>query len=161
MKSHRAYSDHEIACYVLGLDMHNQALEIQARLAHDDAAAARALKWEAYFLGIVDGLAPSAPPPALMRQIQATLGMEHIPIMAGDHPPVDKPADPQYATDDTEKASSQKPHWGTESRRRLVITAGLCAAAGLLVFLAWASLRPTASTMIQQDIQLPSSQAEP
>ncbi|WP_322994834.1 hypothetical protein [Castellaniella sp.] len=157
MKSHRAYSDHEIACYVLGLDMHHQTQDIQARLAHDDAAAARALKWEAYFLGIVDGLTPSAPPPELLMQIQATLGMEHIPIRAEERPHTDPENQVDQTTaHDTRQARHSTPRHGWAKHRRLAMTAGLCVAAGLLVFLTWANLRSTTSTVVQQDIQLPS-----
>lgn len=75
MKPQRSYSDPEIACYVLGLDLPEQAQGIQALLAHDDAAAARALKWEAYLLGIVDALPVTPPPDEILEQIQQTLGM--------------------------------------------------------------------------------------
>lgn len=75
MKPQRSYSDPEIARYVLGLDLADQAQGIQALLAHDDAAAARALKWEAYLLGIVDALPVTQPPDTILEQIQQTLGM--------------------------------------------------------------------------------------
>ncbi|HEX7388412.1 MAG TPA: hypothetical protein VF285_14205 [Castellaniella sp.] len=75
MKAQRSYSDPEIARYVLGLDMADQAQDIQTLLAHDDAAAARALKWEAYLLGIVDALPHAAAPDTLLPRIQQTLGM--------------------------------------------------------------------------------------
>lgn len=75
MKSPRSYSDPEIARYVLGLDMPERTPGIQALLAHNDAAAARALKWEAYLLGIVDALPRATPPETLLLHIQQTLGM--------------------------------------------------------------------------------------
>ena len=77
-----SYSDDEIARYVLGLDMPDRVADIQSRLAHDDAAAARALKWEAYFLGIVDALPVQPPPDAVLERIRQSLGMER------DEPPV-------------------------------------------------------------------------
>ncbi|MGB7525002.1 MAG: hypothetical protein WA923_11790, partial [Castellaniella sp.] len=73
---HRSYSDDEVARYVLGLDMPDRVADIQARLAHDDAAAARALKWEAYFLGIVDALPAQPAPDAVLDRIRQSLGME-------------------------------------------------------------------------------------
>ena len=75
MKPQRSYSDPEIALYVLGLDLPEQAQGIQALLAHDDAAAARALKWEAYLLSIVDALPVTPPPDEILGQIEQTLGM--------------------------------------------------------------------------------------
>jgi anti-sigma-K factor RskA len=75
MKQQRSYSDPEIACYVLGLDLPEQAQGIQALLAHDDAAAARALKWEAYLLSIVDALPATPPPDEVLQKIEQTLGM--------------------------------------------------------------------------------------
>lgn len=83
MKPQRSYSDPEIACYVLGLDLPEQAEGIQALLAHDDAAAARALKWEAYLLGIVDALPATRPPDEILERIQQTLGMTFEPIAPG------------------------------------------------------------------------------
>src|SRR5690606_3910094 len=77
-----SFSDDEIARYVLGLDMPDRVAEIQSRLAHDDAAAARALKWEAYFLGIVDALPAQPPSDAVLDRIRQSLGMEM------DEPPV-------------------------------------------------------------------------
>jgi len=79
MKPQRSYSDPEIACYVLGLDLPDQAEGIQALLARDDAAAARALKWEAYLLGIVDALPATRPPDEILERIQQTLGMTFEP----------------------------------------------------------------------------------
>ncbi|MFT0531657.1 hypothetical protein ACMHYJ_02325 [Castellaniella hirudinis] len=152
MKSHRAYSDHEIACYVLGLDMREQAQDIQARLARDDAAAARALKWEAYFLDIVDGLPASPPPPELLTRVQNSLGMEYIAFPGETRPG----HQPEAGTAASPPAEDHKPRGRSpRPRKRLMITAGLCVATGLLVLLTWASLRPTPSTVLQQDIQLP------
>lgn len=79
----RSYSDHEIANYVLGIDLPKNISEgIQYKLAADDAAAARALKWEAYFLSLVDGLEPLKPAADNLENIQKTL---NISIDAADN----------------------------------------------------------------------------
>ncbi len=71
---HGPRSDLDIAEYVLGLASTEEAAAIQAWLAQDNAAAACALKWEAYLLEIADGLPGVPPPPGLQARIQATLG---------------------------------------------------------------------------------------
>lgn len=70
--------DNLIAEYTLGLSSPEQARQIQARLSRDDAAAACALKWETYLLGISDSLEPVEPPPELFAQVQKALGHETI-----------------------------------------------------------------------------------
>ena len=154
MKQHRSYSDHEIACYVLGLDMPEHAGDIQARLAHDDAAAACALKWEAYFLGIVDALPPAPPPEALLMQIRTTLGMEETPIAAEPRRVADEPA--------PDAAFHGEPAIGRRIRRlswrRVLAAAGIGAAAAVIVLLIWASLKPAPSgTLVQQPLHLESN----
>lgn len=73
-KQYRSYSDHEIANYVLGVRLsESNTTGIQHNLSNNNAAAARALKWEAYFLGIVDGLAPQPPDAQVLNNIQQTL----------------------------------------------------------------------------------------
>ncbi|HUH40079.1 MAG TPA: hypothetical protein VL024_04320, partial [Castellaniella sp.] len=69
-----AYQDLDIAEYVLGLHASDEAAAIQACLAQDNAAAACALKWEAYLLSIVDELEGVAPPAELQARIRTTLG---------------------------------------------------------------------------------------
>lgn len=79
MKSPRTYTDLEIARYVLGLYMPEQSRQVQKRLALDDAAAACALKWEAYFLDIVDALPPAPVSDTVLLRIEQSLGMQgHI-----------------------------------------------------------------------------------
>lgn len=152
MKSHRSYSDHEIGCYVLGLDM-PEAQDIQARLAQDDAAAARALKWEAYFLGIIDGLPPSQPPAEVIARIQATLGIQ-------DETPIeDARAVPGRPDDSGVAAAETSPGRTREYRRRIgrhqvAIIAAVCVAAGLAALVIGASLHHTASQVVQQPVQL-------
>ncbi|WP_322998924.1 hypothetical protein [Castellaniella sp.] len=154
MKQHRSYSDHEIACYVLGLDMPGHANDLQARLAHDDAAAACALKWEACFLGIVDALPPAEPPEALLLQIQATLGMEDMPITA-------EPRLPQQTAEPDDKTAGRQATRRRVRRlswRRVSIAIGIGVAVVLIALLTWASLRPAPTgTLVQQPLQLQSN----
>ncbi|MGB6242672.1 MAG: hypothetical protein WBF69_09350 [Castellaniella sp.] len=154
MKTHRSYSDHDIASYVLGLDMPDYAVDIQARLAHDDAAAARALKWEAYFLGIADALPPSPPPAALLAQIQATLGMEDAPIQRESR----QAQDPNAQSSD-DAAAADKPTTRSRTRRlskrRVALAVGAVLVVLVAVVLIWASLKPLpASTTVQQPLHL-------
>lgn len=90
-----SYQDLDIAEYVLGLQADNEAAAIQACLAQDNAAAACALKWEAYLLSIVDELEGVAPPAELQARIRATLGHQEpvgAPIVLQD--PVQVQASP-------------------------------------------------------------------
>ncbi len=157
MKPYHAYSDDEIARYVLGLDMPERTADIQARLAHDDAAAARALKWEAYFLGIVDALPAQAPPDAVLARIRQSLDMdldlEESPVMgetrAGS-------AKPRPASGN--KAPPTHARQGRRLRRgRLALVIGIGAALCLAALVLWAGLRPPpAGTIILQPLQLES-----
>lgn len=70
----RMNQDCRIAEYVLGLSPANDAVQIQDMLSRSDPAAACALKWEAYLLGICDSMVPIAPPPDLFDQIRDALG---------------------------------------------------------------------------------------
>ncbi|WP_269498657.1 hypothetical protein [Castellaniella sp. S9] len=70
----RTHTDLDVAEYVLGLAAADDTAEIQAWLARDNAAAACALKWEAYLLGIADDLPGEVPAPALRARIHASLG---------------------------------------------------------------------------------------
>lgn len=156
MTHHRSYSDHEIANYVLGVEMPDHAIHIQARLARDDAAAARALKWEAYFLGIVDALPPSPPPAELLAQIQATLGMDHTAVMGESRR--SSPRSPRADDDATSTDQSDAPARRFRkqlSTRRLLLAIGVgvaILAGGVLV---WASLKPPPpSTVVQQPLHL-------
>lgn len=75
MKStHHMDQDRRIAEYVLGLSPSSDVAQIQGILSRNDPAAACALKWEAYLLGICDSMVPIAPPPTLFGRIQEALG---------------------------------------------------------------------------------------
>ncbi|MGB3835126.1 hypothetical protein [Castellaniella sp.] len=155
MKSHRPYSDHEIARYVLGLDMGPHTQEIQARLARDNAAAARALKWETYFLDIVDALPASPPPPSVLAQLEASLSMEPYPPQAASAVPDTDAADahpPEVARTHVSRNYFKQP--------RAWRTLGLIVAVAVLMFLTWAALKPLPDeTQVQQTVHLEASPA--
>ncbi|WP_368642915.1 hypothetical protein [Castellaniella ginsengisoli] len=154
MTRHRSYSDHEIARYVLGLDMPERTADIQARLAHDDAAAARALKWEAYFLGIVDALPVQPPPDAVLDRIRQSLGMdaEEPPVMGEARPAGDNP---HAAPTDTRPRHRTRPGPGRLRRGRVALAVGLGVALSLAALALWASLQPPpAGTIVQQPVHL-------
>ncbi len=154
MKSHRSYSDHEIACYVLGLDMPDQSRDIQARLAQDDAAAARALKWETYFLGIVDALQPAPPPATVIARIQATLGMEGMPMPEEPRPAPVHAAEPDTPSSPQESSGRLDGRRWRIGRHRITAIAAACVAAGLLALVIGANLHHTTSKVVQQPVQL-------
>ncbi|CDM24268.1 hypothetical protein BN940_09031 [Castellaniella defragrans 65Phen] len=147
-----SYSDDEIARYVLGLDMPDRVADIQSRLAHDDAAAARALKWEAYFLGIVDALPVQPPPDAVLERIRQSLGMER------DEPPVLGEARASGAA--PRAAAGDEPPRRTRRvprlrRGRLALAIGIGVALCLATLALWAGLRPPpAGTVVQQPVHL-------
>jgi len=150
-----SFSDNEIARYVLGLDMPDRVAEIQSRLAHDDAAAARALKWEAYFLGIVDALPAQPPSDAVLDRIRQSLGMEleDAPIMGEIRPPVAEPA-PVSADGSASRRARRRPRL---RRGRVAMAIGGVAALCLVALLLWISLRPTpAGTIVQHPVLLES-----
>lgn len=153
MKSHRSYSDHEIGCYVLGLDMPEHTQDIQARLAQDDAAAARALKWEAYFLGIVDGLPPAPPPAAVIARIQATLGIQDETPTEDARPTPERPDESGVAAAEP-SPSRAKAYRRKIGRHPIAIIAAACVAAGLAALVIGASLHHTTSQVVQQPVQL-------
>jgi hypothetical protein len=153
MKPLRSYSDDEIARYVLGLDMPDRVADIQARLAHDDAAAARALKWEAYFLGIVDALPAQPAPDAVLDRIRQSLGMEmeEPPVMGETRT---SGAEPHPASrDDPPRRRARR---GPRLRRgRVVLALGIGVALCLVAVAIWASLRPApAGTVVRHPVQL-------
>ncbi|CAM5793118.1 hypothetical protein CCAE64S_03127 [Castellaniella caeni] len=155
MKSHRSYSDHEIARYVLGLDSPEHTQDIQARLAQDDAAAACALKWEAYFLGIVDALPPAPPPATVLAGIQATLGIEETPTDAA--PTTGRPSHeaPETASDTATTPAPARPRCAWRFGRKQAVVASIVAVVIILVVLVLsASLHHTSSTVVQQTIDL-------
>ncbi|MDY0308913.1 MAG: hypothetical protein RBR29_03850 [Castellaniella sp.] len=150
---HRSYSDDEIARYVLGLDMPGRVADIQSRLAHDDAAAARALKWEAYFLGIVDALPAQPASDAVLDRIRQSLGMEteEPPIMGETRP----------ASNESLPTARDIPPCRRARRRprlrcgRVAAVLGIIVALCLAALILWASLRPSpAGTTVQHSIHL-------
>lgn len=150
---HRSYSDDEIARYVLGLDMPDRVADIQSRLAHDDAAAARALKWEAYFLGIVDALPAQPAPDAVLDRIRQSLGMEteEPPVMGEARAPG---ADPRPTPGDGAPPRRRGPRL---RRGRVAVALGIAVALCLAALVLWASLRPTpAGTVVQHPVHLQS-----
>jgi hypothetical protein len=153
MKSHRSYTDHEIARYVLGVEMPGQARDIQASLAHDDASAARALKWEAYLLSIVDALPPSPPPYELLEQIRATLGMADL--VANADPVPGEACALRDAGASREAAGAGRPRRRL-NRKRLLVGIGIgVLLAALAALVIQASLRPIRpGTQVQQVIPL-------
>lgn len=150
---HRSYSDDEIARYVLGLDMPDRVADIQSRLAHDDAAAARALKWEAYFLGIVDALPAQPAPDAVLDRIRQSLGMEMEDMPVIGEARTDG-ADPRAASGD--EPSRRRAPRGTRLRRgRVAVALVIAAVLGLAALALWASLKPIpAGTIVQQPVHL-------
>lgn len=150
MKHPRAYNDLEIARYVLGLDVPEQSRNVQKRLAKDDAAAARALKWEAYFLDIVDALPPAPVPETLLSRIEGTLGMLDQPITG------EKRTDQQY-TDIAEPAAGsagRRKAKGRINTRRLTLAASAGIAVCAALILAWALLRPIPVEIIQEPVTI-------
>lgn len=88
-----ADQDHNIAEYVLGLSPASDMAQIQDMLSRNDPAAACALKWEAYLLGICDSMVPIAPPPNLFGRIQDALGHQAAAATPPRHiEPVQMPA---------------------------------------------------------------------
>ncbi|MHA3902754.1 hypothetical protein ACTPOE_04080 [Castellaniella sp. WN] len=152
--SYPSYSDDEIARYVLGLDMPDRVADIQSRLAHDDAAAARALKWEAYFLGIVDALPVQPPPDAVLDRIRQSLGMEM------EEPPVmgeirASGAEPRPASGDGRQPPGRERRGARLRRGRVAMALGIVVALCLAALALWASLRPTPTgTVVQQPVHL-------
>jgi anti-sigma-K factor RskA len=154
MKPLRSYSDDEIARYVLGLDMPDRVADIQSRLAHDDAAAARALKWEAYFLGIVDALPAQPAPDAVLDRIRQSLGMEmeETPVMGETR--TAEAAPPRTASENA--SPRRRARRGPRLRRgRVVLVLGIGVALCLVAVAIWASLRPApAGTVVRHPVQL-------
>lgn len=156
MTASRSYSDQEIAHYVLSPDGAEQAENIEALLAHDDAAATRALKWEAHLLGIVDTLPPVQPPETLWASIQNTLGLDGDALATNSVPGERKargvagPTTPGWRT-----------AWSARLRRlrrpsaRLVIALAAIVAVVIIVgILVWASLRPIQTSMTHQTVNV-------
>ena len=153
----QSYSDDEIARYVLGLDMPERVADIQARLARDDAAAARALKWETYFLGIVDALPRQPAPDAVLDRICQSLGMslQDAPVM-GESRRDDASAGATSVTPQT--AARRRGQTGRRPqlrRGRLILAAGAAVVLVVVALAIWAGLRPPpAASIVQQSIQL-------
>ena len=150
-----SYSDEEIARYVLGLDMPDRVADIQARLARDDAAAARALKWEAYFLGIVDALPAQPAPDAVLDRICHSLGMTLTdpPVMGETR--AAEPAPRQAPAQESPRRPARRGGRPRLRRGRLALAAGAVVILCLAALALWAGLQPPpAGTLVQQPVQL-------
>ncbi|MFA7438414.1 hypothetical protein [Castellaniella sp.] len=168
MKARRNFTDHEIACYVLGIERAIPRQEVEDALAHDNAAAARALKWEAYFLGIVDALPPCAPDETLFAQIESTLGMQGLtpgspsPAPAATSRPGMGPDGHGAYQDMNAGADAPSPGQRRARRRlaswlrrwRLPVALALLVLAGVLLLVVWAGLREVPSTMVSEAVHL-------
>lgn len=156
MKAQHSYSDTEIAHFVLGLDLGDQGRAIEALLAHDDAAAARALKWEAYLLGIVDALPPLAPPDTVLPRVQQTLGMSVDGTQAAVHGRL------QDASGSGWEQTSARSGWFPRLdlrifRKRRVVLAAIAAALilGAATVVLWAYSHPPIPAVVHEAVQLP------
>ncbi|MBV6272141.1 anti-sigma factor [Alcaligenaceae bacterium CGII-47] len=110
--------DRRIAEYVLGLSPISDVSRIQDMLSRHDPAAACALKWEAYLLGICDSMVPIAPPPNLFDQIQDALGHQK-PNQAPAPVPTPAPATVQQQPIPTPApAASEREVIGPSARQR-------------------------------------------
>lgn len=148
---YRSYSDHEIANFVLGVELSastNQA--IQHNLAKDDAAAARALKWEAYFLSIVDGLATSKPPEEILNKIQTTLNIKANDLNANSE---NEPKDISLEAGNIDLKPSDKSRF---LGKKSLFKAGISILLLILIgFISWASLKaPAEKTLTHETINL-------
>lgn len=144
-KPYRSYSDHEIANYVLGIELSaNTTHGIQHNLAIDNAAAAKALKWEAYFLSLTDGLKKQQPPEDILQNIQNTLGITIAAVDENASVVADTKPESVIQADETPKRF--------DSKFKLAIGLALIIVIG---FIAWASLKaPVEQSMTQQTIDL-------
>lgn len=115
----RIDQDRSIAEYVLGLSPSSDMAQIQDILSRHDPAAACALKWEAYLLGICDSMVPIAPPPTLFGRIQDALGhqtpvmtpprhIEPVPAPAPIPRPISTPAAPASAPVQTSRRTESE-----------------------------------------------------
>ncbi|MER1968127.1 hypothetical protein [Castellaniella sp. GW247-6E4] len=140
----RAYTDLDIAECVLGLTPPEDTAAIQAWLAQDDAAAACALKWEAYLLDIADELPGLPPAPELQARIQASLGF----AAASDDAPVIFEGRTVAAT----RARHKRP---TRLRRgRVAAVAAVLATLALATVIGMALLRPAPQKATERTLQL-------
>uniref|UniRef100_UPI00333F52D5 hypothetical protein n=1 Tax=Castellaniella defragrans TaxID=75697 RepID=UPI00333F52D5 len=145
--STRAYTDLEIAEYVLGLAAPGDTAGIQAWLAQDNAAAACALKWEAYLLDIADDLPGEPPAPGLYTRIQNSLGFAAL-------------ADDAAIVFEGRAIRANHPRRGRRSplrrlrRGRIVAVAAILAALVLLIIFSMAVLRPAEQRTTEHTVQL-------
>ncbi|MFA5663423.1 hypothetical protein [Castellaniella sp.] len=167
MKTSRNFTDHEIACYVLGIEISVPRSEIENALAHDNAAAARALKWEAYFLGIVDVLPRQTPDGTVLAQIESTLGMRALPDGVPPSPmgsvlrqvpgTPGRNADPNATDAHPERRAGRAVRQRLASwlrRRRLPLAIVLLVLGAVLLLVIWAGTRDVPSTMVSETIRL-------
>lgn len=143
----RIDQDRSIAEYVLGLSPSSDMAQIQDMLSRHDPAAACALKWEAYLLGICDSMVPIAPPPTLFGRIQDALGhqtpvmtpprhVEPVPAPAPIPRPISTPAAPVSAPVQTSRRT--EPEHRPGPWRPIAILLGIVVIAlGFFLVKAW------------------------
>lgn len=145
------YTELDIAEYVLGVSTPDDSAAIQGWLARDDAAAACALKWEAYLLDIAGTLPDEAPSPLLHARIQGTLGFAGVPNV-------------ETIFHEGREAHHERPQPATARRRRraaprlrrgrVAAAAAVLAAVILSVVLGVAAWRPTGQQTTEQSVHL-------
>ncbi len=146
--SSQSYTDLDVAEYVIGLTAPDDAHAIQDWLAKDDAAAACALKWEAYLLGIADAVPREAPTADLYARIQASLGFT-------------AEADAATIVHEGRQVRAERPRDASARRRpgrlrrgRVAAAAAVLAAVILSGVLGVALLRPAEPQATEQSVQL-------
>lgn len=139
--TYRYYSEYEIAQYVLGLDLPEATKNgIQQYLASDNAAAAKALKWESYFLGFVDAIPAQEPPDAVLDKLHTSLNLG---------PVITRPISISEPTDHVEPARPQQ-----AARKHIILILAAIALVVIAVLLITAANHETKTNLVQEKIQL-------